>query len=893
MATELENKLQLILDDKNTNLLPENLKAGVTCLGINGTMESGVDTSDATAKAKDIIQGKTAYTSDGKTEGTLYAAKLFQTQEEMNNDSTIELNDLACVYGEYGSNLAVNSIFQTVKFPETVTLDAELTKTINFGNYLETVDGSMFDIMQGMLTTSSFNLMAYTDTGDINIRYNSSDGITYNRSSFYVNGMTPENDEVDFGTELKVVRWDDALNKFFVMGGKAFYGIYQAKNSSVDNIYNTLVEMNSTEVTYEEQNWMDFVNLMSEVNMIRIPDSTYPIVQAVVCRDKTTKLIEIYASYLSSFSLYTTGANIELRFNTTTSNTSDFPNSIATIKFKEDNTYTCEKTSPVYNEYVTVASDFANKEILGLFVNISDGWFKDNILQGTVGNMTVYQNDASSFDTDFKNIPIPHYSPAETQFTLSSASELPKDIIAYGKPGVITGDGTIENVTDVRVLLKNTCGVDLLKSNMIVSGKYAGLNKGETMSITDKEALDYTSGVSIMESIDDKISDDVRTMLNGDDCTISAYNDDYIVIHKWTSQSIMDIVLLDRDFTILDTKTVTYGTVPSVANKEYYTKPETKIVYNSTTSEYFVILNYFDNITNTDLSSSRRGSHKFTVYKIENNTLTQLTNTTVSNSVNYYDEIHWDVIETIDGIGVVIFSYTKTSNNFMCYGVSSSGTVTTKSLLAPYVDYSASIGYGGFNLAESSTNGYTLVGGITWDKGLKCIKISKTDLTLTTIDISSYLGEDPKQPYVLNTAGNCYLYATTGLYKFNDTALAKIVERRPGATSLHLAKYDEVTDTGFYSTGEDISYTNKIFENVLSSVRDYYDIGYSDARLYGSYTLDNRVEQGLGFIIIDGIKTYVHVYVTFDKKIVNEETTPYKYVRMNDAECYARITYSL
>ena len=41
MANELQTKLDAILLDKNTNLLPENLKKNVTVLGITGTLESG------------------------------------------------------------------------------------------------------------------------------------------------------------------------------------------------------------------------------------------------------------------------------------------------------------------------------------------------------------------------------------------------------------------------------------------------------------------------------------------------------------------------------------------------------------------------------------------------------------------------------------------------------------------------------------------------------------------------------------------------------------------------------------------------------------------------------------------------------------------------------------
>ena len=71
MSNQLQNNLDTILQDKNTNLLPENLKAGVTCLGVEGTMNSGIDTSDATAQNSDIAEGKTAYANGKKITGTL------------------------------------------------------------------------------------------------------------------------------------------------------------------------------------------------------------------------------------------------------------------------------------------------------------------------------------------------------------------------------------------------------------------------------------------------------------------------------------------------------------------------------------------------------------------------------------------------------------------------------------------------------------------------------------------------------------------------------------------------------------------------------------------------------------------------------------------------------
>lgn len=71
MSNQLQTNLDTILQDKNTNLLPENLKAGVTCLGVEGTLSKGTDTSDATATADDIVRSKTAYVNGEKITGTI------------------------------------------------------------------------------------------------------------------------------------------------------------------------------------------------------------------------------------------------------------------------------------------------------------------------------------------------------------------------------------------------------------------------------------------------------------------------------------------------------------------------------------------------------------------------------------------------------------------------------------------------------------------------------------------------------------------------------------------------------------------------------------------------------------------------------------------------------
>lgn len=71
MATILE-KANEILQDKNTNLKSENLKNGVNCLGVNGTLVSLEEgTADANATASDIVQDKTAYVNGEKITGII------------------------------------------------------------------------------------------------------------------------------------------------------------------------------------------------------------------------------------------------------------------------------------------------------------------------------------------------------------------------------------------------------------------------------------------------------------------------------------------------------------------------------------------------------------------------------------------------------------------------------------------------------------------------------------------------------------------------------------------------------------------------------------------------------------------------------------------------------
>ena len=197
--SELQEKLLEIKRQKDTYIIPENLKKNITVLGVTGTLEPGSGGGDV---------------------------KLFETIAGMQADENPQEGDLAIVYREGIQSVTEESEFDSCIFPNEVVLDEAISGNI-YGDF-RSAGSSDFD---GMVSISSSGFI-FASVGDVssNIRveYTSSDGITYIR--------TDGGEELhEFGITIKwnayEEPWNDVIGNFIKIGGMVFEGLYEYKTN--------------------------------------------------------------------------------------------------------------------------------------------------------------------------------------------------------------------------------------------------------------------------------------------------------------------------------------------------------------------------------------------------------------------------------------------------------------------------------------------------------------------------------------------------------------------------------------------------------------------------------------------------------------------------------------
>lgn len=131
--SDLKTNLEQILQEKETKIIPENIKKDIQIFDITGTYE-----------------------------GNSGDVKLFETEESMQADSSAKEGDLAVVYKSEIQNMTADTQTQYITFPETVTLPTAFS-----GSASCMINPGMVSID---LRQNLFNFSCFTSSGYIRIR---------------------------------------------------------------------------------------------------------------------------------------------------------------------------------------------------------------------------------------------------------------------------------------------------------------------------------------------------------------------------------------------------------------------------------------------------------------------------------------------------------------------------------------------------------------------------------------------------------------------------------------------------------------------------------------------------------------------------------------------------
>lgn len=203
---ELEQKLRTMVNEKETKLLPENLKKGVTLLGVTGTLEEG--------------SGEVINTSDKPV------CHIFYSDEDAKAFTGYNPGDRALVYGlgEEPFSLNIDSFapdmgINTTTFSNNNYNVLTVYKTVKLSSLMEFDDGVEWTHKQGSKTTACKFWMTLTNTScDITMsgfitsltnemhtyKFSSDDGLTY---SFV--GMYDGNGKLLSTTDTDIARYID------------------------------------------------------------------------------------------------------------------------------------------------------------------------------------------------------------------------------------------------------------------------------------------------------------------------------------------------------------------------------------------------------------------------------------------------------------------------------------------------------------------------------------------------------------------------------------------------------------------------------------------------------------------------------------------------------------
>lgn len=484
--------------------------SGYTGLGTVTVNVPGQDLSDATATPRYIINGKTAYTGDGKITGNLNAARIFTTTEEMNL-YTPDVNELGIVYTK-NKPLAVfskDTIFSKMKFKPTFTIPSTYTReyyNVELSKYWDGVsyENGYTDIRLDMYKGDDH----YEPYIEIRL-YDGSQDTTYNiqytydsTTGTYTLNEESEHDWIDMNCLMSFSDTDygdvdnesvSFFNNIIIVSGANMGGLFIGTEEPLltechPALISAVIRTSSTSYTFDDTTGYD---ITKTVNL----DKLYDCILNYFDFSKVSQSYDTYAALV-----WDTNDNMIVFINKYS-----WPSNIPTLtyvnntilpgKFSSDNgtnvpiyykltvaeqngdyivTNEVQQTATITSKtkYYVVSYPLLNAVTIPLpFMQIDDGVPRKHYNSNRPNDKIIVAPVDVTTDNYTLNDYVGQYntehvwSSVEMQFTLSDSNQLLPNIVALGKNGETTGNETIYNNLDDNLMFSNYLKTPVRDSN--------------------------------------------------------------------------------------------------------------------------------------------------------------------------------------------------------------------------------------------------------------------------------------------------------------------------------------------------------------------------------------------------------------------------------------------
>lgn len=546
MSTILEQKLNLILNEKQTKILPENLKKGVSYFDVEGTAETGneIHNQDKTITENGIYTADEGYTGLGTVTAKFAGGdtKTFETVEDMKADTDPIPDGKALIYRKVKSYIKSGSKFYDIWYPKTITLPEAITSdiTVRCETYSEHGGGGGNVI----ISKTGFNMHWNANMSMASISYTSEDGITYTRTSANVENETTDFDYFEFNDDVltlnpgtsnsegyymtyKLISGNETLVKeFFARMSYGYYGLYINKGTANKDLvlWNTNIRLEAEGTDYTKwsikydkgttekiadklQTVIDLVKTKYDLyhDLIeKVSEDTY---RVYMYKSKSTSSYsQAYFAVLKGYdtednNMYIGGIGTDVTVTICEVNTAN--NTITDIT----NNYTFKNyTLDSENRYARLITTPINRFNSFTYLGVYQRNIDIQVLYISKTTITTYYN----WNIDCQPGKSYSYQTAQTQFTLEKANQLLPDMVALGKDGVVEGDGSIytsisfrkfmsernQDINEISAVYSNQTTIDY--KSLLITNDRTGLVENNTAYYAKSKKIPSIPGYNIV-----------------------------------------------------------------------------------------------------------------------------------------------------------------------------------------------------------------------------------------------------------------------------------------------------------------------------------------------------------------------------------------------------------